>query len=333
MVRSTRNIWFLVSDVTERVLEILPKIDKQIDEALDLLKEDQIDRLSCTCLLLSKGHHCNSFDYFNPDLPDPSIYNLPSLWGKRLETFVTEGRLELSNIELDEVTNQQKPVLAAFQNGGQFIDRADIQNFFDTLEYPLYFLDYEAYGSAIPMIDGLSPHDHLPFQFSLHIMQADGSVSHVEYLAEEFELPEKFVDALMQNIGASGSVIAWHKTYENERNKHLAKLYPQHEEFLLGLVERTRDLEDVFKTGYVDIAFGGSTSIKKVLPVIVPDLTYEGMDIAEGTAAMDAWAKMVAEKDSDTKAKLRKDLLAYCELDTLAMVRIFEYVKSVLSSA
>ena len=155
----------------------------------------------------------------------------------------------------------------------------------------------------------------------------------MEYLAEELELPEKLVDALIQNIGASGSVIAWHKTYENERNKHLAKLYPQHEEFLLGLVERTKDLEDVFKTGYVDIAFGGSTSIKKVLPVIVPDLTYEGMDIAEGTAAMDAWAKMVDENDSDAKAKLRKDLLAYCELDTLAMVRIFEYVKSVLSSA
>jgi len=322
-----------VSDVTDRVSDILPKIEKQMDEALDFLQADQIDRSSCTCLLLSKGHHCNSFDYFNPDLPDPSIYNLPSLWGKRLENFVTEGRFELSDINLDEVTKQQKPVLAAFQNGGQFIDRADIQNFFDTLEYPLYFLDYEAYGSAIPLIDGLSPHDHLPFQFSLHIMQADGSVSHVEYLAEEMKLPEKLVDALVQNIGGSGSVIAWHKTYENERNKHLAKLYPQHEEFLLGLVERTKDLEDVFKTSYVDIAFGGSSSIKKVLPVIVPDLTYEGMDIAEGTAAMDAWAKMDAEKDSDAKAKLRKDLLAYCELDTLAMVRIFEYVKSVLSSA
>jgi len=107
----------------------------------------------------------------------------------------------------------------------------------------------------------------------------------------------------------------------------MAVVYPDKANFLLDLVGRTIDLMDVFKTGYVDINFGGSTSIKKVLPVVVPDLSYEGMNVADGTAAMEAWSKMLAETNEGVKAELRKALLDYCELDTFAMVRILQFVQ------
>lgn len=110
----------------------------------------------------------------------------------------------------------------------------------------------------------------------------------------------------------------------------MAARFPDKSDFLLAIVERTVDLMDVFKTGYVDIAFDGSTSIKKVLPVVLPDLTYEGMEIADGTAAMDGWAKMLAEPDADKRAALRKSLLEYCELDTLAMVRLLEFARGII---
>ena len=158
-------------------------------------------------------------------------------------------------------------------------------------------------------------------------MEKDGSIKHVEYLADELELPERLVEVLASNIGPDGSIVAWHKTYENERNKHMVELYPDHSKFLLDLVDRTMDLEDIFKSGYVNIEFKGSTSIKKVLPILVPELSYDGMEIAEGTAAMDAWAKMVAETDPAIKMQIRNDLLKYCKLDTLAMVKIYECIR------
>lgn len=317
----------VISNETDRVNALLEETDNKIDEALALLSQQEIDQTYCTCLYLGKGHHCKSFDHFNPDILNPSIYTLPRMGGKKLQGFVDEGRITLEKIELNEVTNQQKPVLEAFKNGGEYINIADIENFFSMLKFPLYFLDYEAYGSAIPMLNGLRPHEHLPFQFSLHIMEKDGSIKHAAYLADELELPEKLFEALANNIGPNGSIVAWHKTYENERNKQMAELYPDYAEFLLDVVDRTMDLEDVFKTGYVNIEFKGSTSIKKVLPVLVPELSYDGMNIAEGTAAMDAWAKMVTETDPAIKTKIRTDLLKYCELDTLAMVKIYKFVR------
>ena len=132
------------------------------------------------------------------------------------------------------------------------------------------------------------------------------------------------IEQLENIIGSEGNIVAWHKTFENQRNEEFAKAYPEKAEFLLDLVERTIDLEDIFKGGYVDIAFGGSTSIKKVLPVIVPDLTYEGLRVANGTDAMVAFEEMLTLSPGTKRDKLRAEMLRYCELDTLAMVRIFE---------
>ena len=128
-------------------------------------------------------------------------------------------------------------------------------------------------------------------------------------------------------IGSKGSIISWHKSFENTRNKEMAVLYPDKGEFLNCISDRTIDLEDIFKGGYVDIAFGGSTSIKKVLPVIVPNLTYDTLAVTNGTDAMVAFTHILAMSDGADKKKLRNDMLEYCKLDTLAMVKIFEKMK------
>ena len=317
----------VISDETIRIRSIMREIADKGSEAVELLLREEIDESSCSCLTVGRARHCNSFDYFNPNIPTPSIYNLPRISGGKLANFVADGRFSLDDIDLSEVTGQQKLVLEAHQNGGQYIDIADIANFFSILKYPLYFLDYEAYGSAIPPTDGLKPHAHLPFQFSLHVLSEDGELIHYEYLAEQMELPIKLIEALERFIGPTGSILAWHKTYENSRNRDMANIYPSKSDFLNDIIDRTVDLEDVFKTGYVDIAFGGSSSIKKVLPVIAPDLTYEGLDIAGGTEAMAGWAEFIAEENVTKKNKLRDDLLAYCKLDTLAMVKAFQFLE------
>ena len=109
----------------------------------------------------------------------------------------------------------------------------------------------------------------------------------------------------------------------------MALLYPDKADFLNSVTERTIDLEDIFKAGYIDIAFGGSTSIKKVLPILVPELTYDSMTVANGTDAMEAFSKIIEWEDNTEKTKLKEDMLAYCKLDTFAMVKIYEKMKEI----
>lgn len=316
------------ADVTERVAELEGKLKGNIDQAVELLKKTEIDEGTCTCLLLGKSKHCDAFDHFNPGLPKPSIYNLPRISGAPLSRLVEAGRFDLQAVTPEEVNGRQKLVIQAAHQGQPFIDPAVINGFFDRVEYPVYFLDYETYASAIPIIDGLSPHRPLPFQYSLHILDAeDAETRHEEYLADEAALPIALVESMEKRIGTKGTIISWYASFENTRNSEMAERYPEKAEFLKGLNERTLDLMDIFKTGYVDIAFGGSTSIKAVLPVLVPELTYEGLPVANGTDAMIAWRKMIEMSDGDEKAKSRKELLDYCELDTLAMVEIFKAMK------
>lgn len=163
-------------------------------------------------------------------------------------------------------------------------------------------------------------------------MQSDGQLDHHEYLADKAMMPLELVESLERCIGPVGSIISWHKTYENTRNKEMAVLYPHKTDFLDDCITRTVDLEDVFKTGYVDIAFEGSTSIKKVLPIIVPDLSYDDMDIGDGTVAMDGWKKMLNLPIGSERDRQRKALLEYCKLDTLAMVRIYQFVDGLVSA-
>ena len=110
----------------------------------------------------------------------------------------------------------------------------------------------------------------------------------------------------------------------------MTEAYPEKAVFLKSLIERTVDLEDPFKQDYVDIAFGGSTSIKKVLPVLVPELSYEHMDVANGTEAMEGWKKLISLPHSPEKQALREAMLKYCELDTLAMVKIYQYLRNLM---
>lgn len=312
--------------VTSDARGVAEEISAEIDHALALLGANEIDESSCSCLTLSKANHCDSFAYFNKDIPNPSIYNLPRISKAKLETFAGEGRFDLDEIGLDEVTDKQAVVLRSAQLKEPVIDQATLARWFSKAEYPLYFLDYETCASAVPIADGARPQSPIPFQYSLHVKRTpdDLELVHVEYLADEAALPRAMVEHVQQHIGPTGSVISWHASFENTQNKTMAKQFPDKAEFLNSLIDRTLDLEDIFAAAYVDIAFGGSTSIKKVLPVLASDLDYAGMAVANGTDAMEAWKRLIAMPDGEERDRLRASMLEYCKLDTYAMVRIFE---------
>ena len=317
------------SDVTEEVAGVITETQEEIGIALKFLGDMAIDESSCSCVELSKSNHCDAFNYFNPDIPKYSIYNLPRISKAKLRNFVSDGRFDLDEIALHEVTEKQAFVLRSAHLKEPVIDHEIISNWYSRLEHPIYFLDYETYSSAAPVISGARPHSPILFQYSLHIKKSpnDDLLEHVEYLADKAAMPIAMIEHMEKHIGKVGSIVSWHASFENTQNRNMAAMYPTKHEFLNGLINRTMDLEDLFKEGYVDINFQGSTSIKKVLPVLVPNLDYAGMDVASGTDAMEAWQRLINLPAGRAKDELRKSMLEYCKLDTLAMVQIFDVIR------
>ena len=326
------NEMMVFTDVTEEVREVLDQLEIKINSALKLLENVKIDETCCSCLELTKSNHCESFDYFNQDIPKKSIYSLPRISKKKILCFSSEGRFNLDDIDESEVTENQLSVLRAAKNNSPLINIELIKNFYEQVKYPLYFLDYETSSSAIPFLKGLKPHAHVPFQFSLHVIPKEDSnqLEHFEYITEQNELPIKLIEKLEEYIGSTGSLVAWHKSFENSRNKEMGILYPQKDGFLTDISDRMIDLEDIFKGGYVDINFNGSTSIKNILPILVPGLSYDNLEVSSGTDAMVAFSRLLEMPEGTERRKLRKDMLDYCERDTLAMVEIFRKIKNLI---
>ncbi|MEM7219844.1 MAG: DUF2779 domain-containing protein [Pseudomonadota bacterium] len=313
-------------DVTPRVRAIEADTAVEMDSALALLQQADIDRSGCSCLERSRAQHCDAFAFFNPDLPALSLYSLPRLRDTARARLLAAGLHDLRLIPDDHgLSAKQAALVRSAKAGAPNIDRAGVRRFLDALRFPLYFLDYETYSAAVPFLDGTRPHRHFVVQYSLHILRADGALEHREYLEREARLPDRLLDRLVTDLGLQGSVLSWHASFERTQNTEMARLFPERADFLDELNRRMVDLEDVFKDAYVDARFGGSTSIKKVLPVVCPDLSYEALDVQDGAAAMDAWRKMV-DSTGETGDAIAQSLRGYCRLDTLAMVEIYRFL-------
>ncbi|MBL7045901.1 MAG: DUF2779 domain-containing protein, partial [Parcubacteria group bacterium] len=152
---------------------------------------------------------------------------------------------------------------------------------------------------------------------------------HFEYLADKLNGATRgLIDTLKEHISPIGSVVVWYESFEKGRNAELAELYPEDSGFLEDLNNRVFDLMKVFKKDYLHPDFLGSASIKKVLPVLLPELSYKSLDIQDGTMALSEWEKMIkGDMEQKDVTKTRENLLKYCALDTLAMVEIYKKLK------
>ncbi len=318
----------VIVDVTIEVRERYTDLAREIDDALAFLSLPELDEAGCSCRFIGNpANHCVTFERFNPAIRRPSVYVLPRVSANKLKAWEAEGRFDINSLTAADLTPLQRPVLEAVITGQPVINHPALRRFIDQLEWPLHFYDYETFASAIPLADGHRPHAAMAVQFSLHRLEASGALSHHEFLADGPGQQRALVEALEACIGAEGSVISWNKSFEATCNKTMAALLPDKASFLERLNARTHDLMEPFATDYVDARFGGSTSIKKVLPVLVPTLAYSDTDVHDGTGAMEAWVKFIGCADPVEKAELRRQLLAYCKLDSLAMVEIYRCLR------
>jgi len=208
-----------------------------------------------------------------------------------------------------------------------------LKNEFASLKYPLYFMDFETVNPAIPRFVGMHPYDHVPFQWSVHVRREPGAApEHYEFLAEDSSDPRHtFISSLGEALGDTGSIVVYNEQFESQRLWELAGWLPEFTQRIRDIQRRLWDLLPVVRNHVYHPAFGGSFSLKAVLPVLVPDMTYEGMEVPNGQAAGLAWEKMLGGKATETeRMSKRKVLLDYCGQDTLALVRLLEALQSPL---
>jgi hypothetical protein len=207
----------------------------------------------------------------------------------------------------------------------EFRDDEALQDFKDKLEYPLYFMDFETIMPAIPLYNVSRPYQQIPFQYSIDIqLYAGGPVDHHEFLGSPPLDPRPdFISGLIENLGEKGSIVVYNKTFEDTRLKEIARDLPEYEENISAIRARMIDLMTPFRSRHLyHPTMKGSYSIKQVLPALVPELSYHDLEIQEGGTASLTYLSLYIDTDPESIKFKRTNLLNYCQLDTLAMVRL-----------
>ena len=315
---------FQLSDITANVLNLDQEVLELRNQALNTANATDPDSVD-KCI---KPKLCPCIAICHPNLPEYSIYDINyfSRSVPKVRDLIDQGIESIYDVPEDfSLSKMQRFQVDIAQGGEVVVDTKKIEKDLDKVVYPLYFIDYESFNPAIPMYDGYKPFDQMPFQWSLHIQKEEsGDLEHFEFIETEAIDPiPNFLTALQKHIGETGSLIVWNKSFEGTQNKRMGEIHPQFAEFCEDMNNRMYDLMDIFKNQwYADPKLKGSFSIKNVLPLLVPDLSYDGMEIGEGATAMTSWYEMVYENGD--KESTKANLLKYCKLDTLAMVRIYE---------
>lgn len=324
---------FIYADLTGEVIEAEIQVKQEMEDAKAYLNSPE--EKGCLCIYEGRSNHCSTFPYSNPEVPEYSVhdFNRIGMSKKKLIDWIDKGELSFADIQNPEALNEaQRRQYDAHTLSRSIVDKDAIHDVLSGLVFPLQFFDYEGYSSAIPLFDGFGAYEQVPFQYSLHILHEDGTIDHKEFLITEpsNDLTLPLIERMKSDIDPKGTVISWYKSYESQRNDKLAELHPEYASFLKELNDKMFDLMTIFSDGhYVDPAFRGSASIKKVLPVIVPSLSYKTMNIHEGSQASERWEKLISAKTSQAeKDKIAKDLLEYCKLDTWAMVEIYRFLQT-----
>lgn len=332
------NKLFFISDVAEEVKTEIQNIEPNLAIAEKILQsEEEPDiNLNMGC---HKPYHCAFWKYCSRNLPEKSVFNLYRMaFSKKLE-YYRKGWIgykdiyENAPIKNDKQLRQMEFVLK--DRNDAYVDKEQISEFLDKLSYPLYFLDFETMQPVIPEFVGTKPYTQVTFQYSLHyIEQEGGELKHKEFLAVSGTDPRReLAEQLCKDIPMNVCVTAYNKAFECTRLKELAEYFPDIAEHLLNIKENIVDLLVPFQSGwYYNRAMGGSFSIKSVLPALFPDdpeLDYHNLEgVHNGGEAMTIFPK-IQYMDPEEQKKTRENLLKYCQLDTYAMVKVWEELKRV----
>lgn len=327
--------FFNSEDVTDIVQEKQKEIESKIKEINEYMKQEAEPKqeIGMQCF---KPYQCQFWKYCTKHLPEHNVFQIRKMHKDKALKFYYEGKINFKDL-LEEEMNWKFKQQIEFEefNYEPHIDKQKIREFMKNLYYPIYFLDFETMQTAIPEFDNSKPYQQIPFQYSLHyITKEDGELLHKEFLAESGMDPRrKLAEQLVKDIPKDVCVTAYNMMFEKGRIKELAEIFPDLSEHLMNIHNHIQDLMIPFSERmYYCKDMQGSYSIKYVLPALFPndpELNYHNLPlIHNGGEAMNIFPK-IKDMSKEEQKKARYGLLKYCELDTYAMVKVWEKLKDI----
>lgn len=314
---------FVFEDVTDRVDPLMENVPGDVETFKSILQGD-VEPVVSIGKQCDEPDTCPFKDHCWEFVPEPSIFTIPRLSWDKKNQLIESGVFSLEDLPADfALTQNQRAYVDMVLNNQPEIDVEAIRNELSELEFPIHFFDFETLNPTVPRFEGLSPYDHFPFQYSCRILQSDGSITHHEYLHTDTTDPRlPLVESMLNHISDFGSVVVYSASFERERFEELAQYFPEYSGALQSVVSRLWDQLLIFKNHYKHPGFGGSNSLKNVLPILVPSLSYQNLDVQDGDDAQAVWDLMINTTGEVEKGNMIYHLKNYCRMDTLAMVEI-----------
>ncbi|MBS3108508.1 DUF2779 domain-containing protein [Candidatus Woesearchaeota archaeon] len=316
--------FFIQKEVTKEVDKAIVGIQNRIDTMMAIINNKEPPKVNI-------GNGCNNeLDCPSEDcwnfLPEEHVFELYRGGKKSLELFEANIRSIKDIPDECKLSDKQGIQRKCAKTGKVYINKVHIRKFLNSLTYPLHYLDFETFMTAIPIYDGTKPYQQIPFQFSLHVDNAN-EMKHFEFLHNSKNDPRpSFLWEMKNALGTEGSIIVYNQPFEISRLKELALAFPEYKDWIESVLKRIVDLMQPFRDfDYYSPAQKGSCSIKDVLPAVTGK-SYEGLDIADGGSASVSYFEMVFKGK-----ELRKELLEYCKMDTEGMVLIVKKLMDMIT--
>jgi hypothetical protein len=321
------NSLFIIESMLEKVLELQEEIIENVERLKKILIKKKMPEIDI-------GEHCHNpytcgfFNYCRTHIPEDSIFDFSGMHLNKKYDLYRDAIIKLDDVPDDySLSKKNRLQLDVYKSGKPQINVEDIKEFISELNYPLYFMDFETFQPAVPLFDNSRPYQQIPFQYSIHYKENEkADLTHSEFLAEAGDDPRPhFIKKLLEATEQPGDIIVYNKTFEITRLKEIARDLPEYAQKIADRISRIKDLMLPFQRNYYYAPeMKGSYSIKAVLPALVPELSYNELEINEGGLASIAFENLFNETDMIRISETSKQLLEYCKLDTLAMVRILE---------
>ena len=323
---------FIKQDITKEIKDLQENVKNNIKEINEYVeKKEQPKDIDENCF---KPYPCPFFKYCTKHLPEKNIFNIPRMQTRQKLKLYNKKIFSYEDLLKEEINENTKKILEyELYNKEDYIDKEKIKEFLNTLKEPIYFLDFETYQMPIPLYNNVSPYEQIPFQYSLHYIEKN--LKHKEFLAQAGTDPRRaLAQQLVKDIPKNVTTLAYNMGFEKGVIKRLSKLYPDLSEHLMNIHDNIKDLMIPFQKGYYYTKnMHGSYSIKYVLPALFPNdpsLNYKKLElIHNGGEAMSSFQDLINKTEKEQKY-IRERLLRYCELDTYAMVKIYEKLKEIV---
>lgn len=312
----------------EKAHRINPVV-KKMDEVVALSRSEIDHSVLCT-----KHKQCSYSQLCQPMIHEDKDDSILTLINSHNKVKMKDEGIELLknvNLQLVEGTRQQYAQIRASQTeSGIFYDRLALKFWLQDISYPISFLDFEWDSFVIPPYKGMKANEALTFQYSLHILNEHNELIHKEYLGTG-DCRDELIQQLIRDLPKKGTIFSYNAFgAEMLRLNEMMKRNKQYTRPLKNAIKRLKDMSDPFIMGVVyAIKMKGQYSLKSVMGALSSEGYYNDLQIAKGVDAVIQWRQLDRNQQFDTK-ETREMLLQYCSMDTLALVKLYEWLNELI---